>query len=295
MTYSLVRGSLEISISEKEYYLLGKSRATLLECMCIEETYDTLVQNYAEWESDLLEISVRAILNGLDPEQSHEDRRLLNRRLTNVLTAARGYIDQIKHHIREVGALGTEVVAEIEREFRHQYDRHPGYMLMEALRNYIQHRGSAIHMIRYCHELVDARTGCWVKPCLRWQTLRDDPKFKQEALEGLKDTDNQVDLRPRLREYIEGLSEVHCLVRNRLQSHIDDCERNWSDAASRFEREAPFEDAYQRGIEAVACARNGETVERLYISDFLPQDIHSLQRRNRAPVKRLASRFVANW
>jgi len=107
MDYGLARLVLSsrafVRISENEYQEIKNARSALFESLFIEEKYDLVVENYLEIERSLLESVVRnMILSGQDYRWFQMERSLFNRRLINLLTSARTYVDQVKHHLNNI-------------------------------------------------------------------------------------------------------------------------------------------------------------------------------------------------
>src|ERR1700722_14926780 len=91
---------IEVEISESQYNAIFEARNNSLQLQFIEEKFDQLVENYIEFEDTLSQITSRFTIMG-SPTTRHafnSDRSLINRRIANLLTSARGFIDQSKHH-----------------------------------------------------------------------------------------------------------------------------------------------------------------------------------------------------
>ena len=72
---------------------------------------------------------------------SHLDRVLTDRKIANLLSAARLYVDHAKQHVHRILALDPVTTFDVGATLSTQYDLRFGYRCMEALRNYVQHRG----------------------------------------------------------------------------------------------------------------------------------------------------------
>ena len=94
MDYGLARlvfGSPKfIKLSKQEYEDIKDSRNILLESLFIEQKFDLLIDDYLEFETELLEIGARELVRGSgDWTEFQDQRNHMNRRVVNLLSAAR--------------------------------------------------------------------------------------------------------------------------------------------------------------------------------------------------------------
>lgn len=88
--------SVEITANEYARIVAALNRIYL--AADIEEKLDLLLENYFEYERDVLELALRDnLFRGLDYSRERGETQLVNRRTVNLLAAARLYIDQLKH------------------------------------------------------------------------------------------------------------------------------------------------------------------------------------------------------
>ncbi len=129
-----------LDISSEEFESVKEARRRLFILVGVEEKFDMLVQNYLEYERELLTLALEYMVSR-SPQLStlHEARSLINRRLANLLTMGRLYTDQIE---RDVSSLfGGDAAREswIKQSFHTQYDSLLGYRVLETIRNSMQH------------------------------------------------------------------------------------------------------------------------------------------------------------
>jgi hypothetical protein len=92
-----------MSITKDEFYKLENAKSGLGECLSIEEKFDIVIENYLEFETTMLSSTARNLILGDQDYQSfYLDRGLFNRRLANLLSAGRIYVDHTKQHINRV-------------------------------------------------------------------------------------------------------------------------------------------------------------------------------------------------
>ncbi|QHT59876.1 hypothetical protein GXP70_07880 [Paenibacillus lycopersici] len=92
-----------------------------------------------------------------------------------------------------------------------------GYRVMEAIRNYVQHRGLPIHAISHkTSKTVDDRIKHLIVPTLRLKDIENDSKFKKKVLEELKLAGDTVDIRLYIRQYIQSFYKFQKFIRDIL-------------------------------------------------------------------------------
>jgi hypothetical protein len=139
----------EIPLSGERFDRLKRAWSVHVATLAIEEKFDLAISNFAEFEQELLSLSVRHLIRRDHQwDQMSTDRLLLNRRLINLLSTCRLYIDQVKH---DTGSAelpnGTREL--FKRALAKEYDRSLGYRVMEALRNFMQHKSLPVTGISY--------------------------------------------------------------------------------------------------------------------------------------------------
>lgn len=77
-----------------------------------------------------------------------------------------------------------------------EYDARLGYRVMEALRNYVQHRGLPLHSITVGGGWIDTEEGRRRKEkttlYLNVDTLAEDKDFKKDVLDELRSGDTKL-------------------------------------------------------------------------------------------------------
>jgi len=142
-------------------------------------------------------------------------------RLVNLLTAARLYVDQLGHHATEILPEISTIKDDVKRLFANEYDNNPEYRFMEALRNYVQHRGIPVHSTQYSAsregEGGEERLVFTTEVFSNKNDLKEDGLFKKAVL---KEIPEKVDLKVATRAYVECLSKVHCSVRQMVDQKL---------------------------------------------------------------------------
>lgn len=291
----LVLGSPKfVSITETEYAEIRRCREFLLEALFIEEKFDLVVDNYLEFETDLLDSAAREMVRGVQTWTAFQgERNQMNRRVVNLLSSCRLYLDHTRHHLSNMGDIGQAVEASVQAKISSQYDGSLGYRVMEALRNYVQHRGYPLHGVTFNASWIDDRTKLMyaVTPYMMLAELEEDGKFKASVLEGLRSLGDKVDIKPMMREYVDGLGKIHNEVRVQLKSLIEQSDKVVRDAIDRYRKAEPAEDSV---IGLAAVRRDGRTYsDSIQLFEELLDYRKGFERKNRN-LNNLAKRHVTS-
>jgi hypothetical protein len=133
-----------LRITKKEFEELVDARKKLVAGFPIEENFDLLIGNYLELEQTSLFLAASDMVrHRASYQEFFEVRAELNRRAINLLTTARLYVDQIQQRVVDCGHEKSPIKAALSE----RYDANFEYRFMEALRNHVQHNGSAVHSL----------------------------------------------------------------------------------------------------------------------------------------------------
>jgi hypothetical protein len=288
-----------VEISEQEYNNISLARKGLFEALYLEEKFDLVTENYFEYEKEILSSSTRFMVFGnQDYEWIQNERNLISRRIINLLSASRLYLDQNEHHLNNIYGKDSAVIAEVHDDKATQYDTHIGYRTMEALRNYALHRGFPIHSVTFTANVVDAeakarnRVLYTLTPFIRVSDLENDSTFKRSVLEELKLMGGEVDVKPLAREYVECLSNLHGKIRELLRKNVLSWESEIFGAIERFKS------AFGKETSIIGLAIVVEVEDGVYsksesiFSEFIERR-RKLESKNRI-LGSLASRYVTN-
>jgi len=152
----------EVEIDEADYWALIEAKKVLFNCFSIEKKYEILLSNYLEFEQQILHVTASQMIRGLPPS-TYEARQtieldirlMIDLRLVNLLTSARLYLDHLSGHIRECLPQQSNITCLVKSLCSVEYDNRPEYRFMEALRNHVQHRGLAVHLVKLLSRWTD--------------------------------------------------------------------------------------------------------------------------------------------
>jgi hypothetical protein len=281
-----------VSIDEKKYAELDHAQEVLLHALYIEEKLGLLLENFVEYEAELLSIGLsRMVFQRNDYTEFRDDVSLINRRIVNLLSACRAYLDSLPHHINQICSSSKDESATIQKATNEQYDSVFGYRVMEELRNYVQHRGSPVQSSEFeekgewCGEKqVQVFT---VDPFLEPKQLSKDGAFKKKVLGEMAQRGDAVYLKPLVRQYISSIREVHRQARELVNNYLTRQKEILESAL----KDIKCSDTAGEGI-AVIIADDGSCTDIVYLSPESERQREILFKRNPC-LERLDNRFVS--
>jgi hypothetical protein len=231
-------------LTESEYLEIVTAKRRLVILVGIEEKFDLLFANYGEYESTLLNLSLENML-GYSNSYSHfhDARGLVNRRLLNLLSSTRAYVDQVTHDVGELAGASAKDQAKdhLKTLFSGEYDGHLAYRVLEALRNYVQHRSLAVGSLSFGSKWFEqltprARRRHSLQVYLDTDALVGDDYFKSSVLQELRASGKgNVLLTPMVRQYVDCFGHVH----RQLRTYVE---------ATAREAENLFRGTHERGV-----------------------------------------------
>jgi hypothetical protein len=245
MEYELTRlthdDSPAVSITAAEFEEIRRAGRNLGKALAIEETYHLVLENFQELEVEMLRLTLRRALR-VDFEWTAmmEDLHLLDRRLVNLLSTARLYLDSTRNTVGTMYGKNSSHFASVSAATSEQYDSRLGYRVMEALRNHIQHCGLAIAFISFDGEWPrnDSDERAFRRRTLMMRVdplrLEEDDTFKPSVIAEMKANSAACDLKPLVRDYITGIGQVHGRVREMLAADLPAWETVVRDTIARY-------------------------------------------------------------
>lgn len=210
----------EIEIDSDRYDALQDARNVLSGALAIEEKYDLLFSNYLELEKEALNYATECMVKGsLGYDGFAMARQSINRRIVNLLTSTRLYIDHIQQNIKLCIEKDSEF--DVKSSMSAQYDENFSYRFMEALRNYVQHCGLAIHSVstptRWTSQDDDGELEFGLNVFSHRERLEESKKFKATTL---KEMPEKVEIIRTSRSYVSSISTVHSEIRNTIKLNV---------------------------------------------------------------------------
>jgi len=229
MRYTITKDTLDfndhIDITETKYFEIKNSANNLIEAVLIEEKFDILIENYFEYEMTLLNSSLHNLLYSLDKDYLMDARSQITRRIINFLSTCRMYLDHSKHHLSNIYGKESKIFKKFNEKISIEYDSKLSYRIIEAMRNYAQHRGYPIYGIMLEGKLLDGDIKkdrlYSTTPYLIPSEFENDEKFNKSVYEEMKKFSKKIDLKMVVRDYIESLGSIHQKLRELLKKDIE--------------------------------------------------------------------------
>lgn len=242
MEYTLKKAVINpvptIKISASYYSKLKSARQILITAFELEQSYEIILNNYLDLEKQALGIiSTYSIREIREYSQFFEVRSVLNTRFINLLASTRFYFDYMPQHIKFFNHSDIDFLNLFKIKCSEKYDSHFEYRFMEALRNYLQHHGTAVHSIspqsRWTpennHQLLEYSLHIKAKRSL----LAENEKFKKSVLNEMPE---EVNLLTSVKKYIELISEIHVYFRESISAQVNDARKTILSSHKKYSR-----------------------------------------------------------
>lgn len=234
----MVLGSSDyMEISSQHFEEIERAKKCLIEALYIEEKFNLVVDNYLEFEIDLLEGAARNMVRFTPNYAEFQlDRSRINRRLINLLSTCKSYTDQSSFHLTNMFGKRSEVLNAFKQDLKTETG--PGFRVMSEVRNFAQHRGYPIHSV-YCSAKWTgmentAKLPFSMVPLIDVRGIQEDTRLDKQVRKELKSKGENVDVRPLIRDYLAALGSIHERMRCRLKPHINEWEMIILGAIERF-------------------------------------------------------------
>lgn len=229
-----------IIIDENTFIEIVEARSLLQSFLNMEEKLNYVIDNYIEFEQELLNTSINNLVTPMiEQEWKHyvSEIHKITRRIINLLSTSKMYLDQVPHDLNKVCKNKKDVVKMFEKMKSKEYDNVFGYRVMEALRNYSQHRDLPIHKIsNKVAKTNDNKNKHLIIPVLRTKELEVDDKFKKSVLNELKEIGDKIDLRMYIRQYIQSFYNLQKFIRDILSEDMNNNDQIIQNAYNYFEQ-----------------------------------------------------------
>lgn len=231
--------SLSTPVDAASYLETQKCQDLCCLVLVAEERFQLVLDNFQEWETELLEQAQAALLwRNPDFTTAMQQRLTLDRRFVNLLTSLRLYLDQSDHNLSHIFGDNSAELIKIKGFKNKLYDDHFGFRLIEALRNHVQHSALPLSAISYNEKRVESKDGFFVQssvvPKISYDALAENPKFKKSVLEEIKAQGRYTDLRLSAREYIFCLTQLHFEMRGTLKECFSISRATYEKAIEKF-------------------------------------------------------------
>ncbi|MEZ9039586.1 MULTISPECIES: hypothetical protein [unclassified Vibrio] len=222
-----------VEIKEAEYLEIIHSNRVLRCGLSIEEKFEIMNSNLKEFELDVCnETMLNDAFRSMDYNGVFNFRILIERRLANLLTSTKTYVDQIPSAARDSFHNQPEILKDAKKYFNEMYDASFEYRFMEMIRNHVQHNGIAIHTLEHASELTERGVQNKVMVFSTQEQLAQNSKNKKATL---KETPESVDLLQASKVYVSRLTDVHHRIRSLTAANVTSARKVFESAIARYE------------------------------------------------------------
>ena len=243
MTPGVMGSAASIELAKEEYDQLYRAKSGVLLALGIEERFNIIRENYAEYEREVFDIALKGMLQ-VDGVWSRlvPDIFTVNRRLLNLLATARLYREHVEEELKRWYGPGSRVVEQWLDARATELEKSLPFRFMEALRNHIQHHDLPIqHLSRPMES--DHRPGGVRKlrhraeSSVHWSRIAQDGRsFNAALLAELKTfvkRDDLIPLSPFIRGYVGSLGRIQKAVRQAIAPDVARWDKTLIDALQR--------------------------------------------------------------
>lgn len=287
MNYGITRLALGkspfIELERTEFEAITKAKEQLIGVLEIEQKLDLLLSNYLEYEQTLLEITLERMIHfSATWSDFRKDNLLINRRLANLLSSARSYVDQMKRAVNRLYGRHSRQAAMLDSSFAQASLNSFAYRFLKGLRDYAQHAQLPVKTIKYPHTLEHDRSDtpirCRIVPLLLPDTLQDGWDRRNPDLKEAANLGKEIPLTPLVREYVSTMGQIHEDLREQMEKDVLGWRSIYCAVLDRAR--APFEGKLT-GLGVVAQEKPGIWEESHQIFEDLSKESEYLARKNR--------------
>lgn len=267
--YRLVRLTLgqhePVSISAGEYAAIVRAKQGVVAALALEEKFNLLLENYAEYEGELLTMAVRdSLFLHYEWSSFQAEIHTANRRLVNLLTATKLYADHVNHELIQLYGRKAEIPGLYRSQLTTARSTSLPWRAMELLRNVVQHRAFPIHQLSLesSVDLDDPATRFVrhsVHPSFSVSELGKDPRLTaddRKTVSELAQLGETIQLTPMIRSYVAALAQLHNAVRNSMAADLETWDAAITGALERARR--VIGDAFAIGAARIVESEDGE-------------------------------------
>ena len=282
------------NLSGSEYAELIQTKERLIEVYHIEEKFDLLLGNYSELENSLLTSAVEHMVYGPQGAQWYlTQKNYIVRRIVNLLGSCRLYIDQTRHHLSRIYGRSTEIPDAFKSLVHSEYNSCSSYRIMDALRNYSQHRGYPFQAMGFPIKMVDPKNSknmlFSITPLIQPKIMAKDHRTKRNILNELMSKGEYVDIKPIYREYIESLWRIHSGLRAMIAHHVAEWDLLVMQTVNDFYESTKALNMFRLGI--IRKGEDGSIAEAEDLSHEMIQERRYYEHRNRNLIN-ISKRYV---
>lgn len=267
----------------------------------LEEKFDILFENFIELEIDTVSHAIRDMYQSKGTYSDfHEIRVSLSRRVINLLTSGRLYIDQTAGDLKRAKKLGLTVSVDslLSSAKAKSFD----FRFVEALRNIAQHRALPIDGVTLGGKWIGEDGKAWRPPAdirynrhwldfyLKPETMSSDTRLDPTLRSEIASMGQSISIMPVLRRYIDCIGCIHEEVRKQTDDKLSHWSEVIADCISSYEGESKNNRAL--GLHAIRLDGSGAICEKVAVFDDIKKHLDRFRSKNRN-LSNVSSRFVS--
>lgn len=214
----------EVKLKRQDYESLVAARAKLSETASLEEKFVAIFESFKLVEQFVFRACLEHMLYDNDIQATWQvAHSAFGRHVLSFLAIVRLYQDSLVTHVREISA-GKVSEDDVKKILSDAYDSSFSYRVMEAIRNYTQHRSFPVHDSEYVTTMSGGRRHFGLEFHFKAQDVKQGDKFKRSVLAEIDRHDGRVDLAWCIRIYFAKMCDIHGTVRKLLEKYKDSAE-----------------------------------------------------------------------
>ncbi|HEY9627180.1 MAG TPA: hypothetical protein V6C84_07750 [Coleofasciculaceae cyanobacterium] len=262
--YALVGAKgYRIEITSEDFEHLKLARNCLFNALAIEDKFNLLLENYVEFEQEVLNRAAHNMVFEFDDWSLSIDQiHTVNRRVINLLTTCRLYEDQVIHNIHLIYGAGSAQAKAVKSQMSQEYDStRPGYRVMAALRNYVQHRDLPSLTLTTTMSRIEHGSNMFVKNTIglsvNVEALSESGGFKSEVLTELQSLGESFNLTFFIRQCLESFGRIHLKTREILSSDLSGCDELLQHSINQYQQATGQEVGLRAGVVSESTLTEG--------------------------------------
>jgi len=216
-----------IEVSRAEHDALITAHKNLSNAIFIEEKFDIILENFLEYENDLLTTAWKSLVIFGNEDDFVNIRDLVTRRIINLLSTGSMFGDQCNKHLRAMNFITTDEKRDFENYIEKIKQSYLGYRFCLLLRNHALHIDLPVTSIvsKFGSEEKSSDKFIFqhrIVPRISIDALKEnkDPELKPIIVDLSNIHGEVVDLRLLIREFVLGLSKINFQIRKTTAAQL---------------------------------------------------------------------------
>jgi len=238
LAQNIISSDAEMEIDESDYEEIRTCVKIINKEREILELFSYVCNTYKEMEIYTFKMSLDALVSGFmyGRDKVPNDMCVFSQLVSNYLSSVRMYLDTLPPFVEFLSSksLDKESVGKIKSKY---YDQSYAYRVMEALRNYTQHRGFIVQKSSTRAKWDDSweKLAYSVRFTLHADDVKEDEKFKKSVLQEIEKNGGEIDLNVISREYFDCLCKITKDIRGITTKIVDSKILTINDYVSKWE------------------------------------------------------------